>query len=1027
MGLLPLLVSVAPLLRCVPHAVAHMCSTTLRRTHRSVADYIAGGLCHAPLCCTEVLLGVRPTFGDPGDSSDCSSSFSPEIPPAALFSDNFYCAHAGAAHLWWSPVRAPPAVRYHLPASPALQAALGQLLRGCVPEGAELFRPHRTLGTLARAVLLAAPRMTPTFGADLLAALRAPAAAPLARLAPHVAELTFLLHALGLVRAPALLAAGVARVVVPYPADAPSRRAAAALRAPGVPVATVTGPDWREHALTATVSVSCSGTTGVAAQTPCHCVFYAPAALVPPATRARTLLAVRHYTPFEPVCPPAQAMLVAAAPAAAVTRCARFRTYLHARHFPATPPVVLAPTALVLDTAVWDAANGSRLVFALATGGSCSSSDEKGDGSATVALAPERLRVECHGACTLVVALRDAASRAAAVRVTLPHAVARERVAVAAHADGRRCVVHAPRAAPVPFCDAPARCLWPDAPLLAYTVRPSPEHRAWLRTVADLVLADAEHAAATRDPPAPFAAFKYTLCHLLRLWANDSRPHATSSPSSSSSSSSSSTPETAGTTTTVGNNGEEEDEEDTLVMLKCADATEAPLVLWVDRVVYSPAADALSVDVYHGTFRLAHDVNLVAFSGTQLAVTPAVRALWDAYLAWCAHPRHAPGTLPARFPRGNRQLDLASFRRATLQLPFPADPDAAFGAVERAQGRGNWYLAELEDRVAALLDGPLHRAVLDYLATRPDLAADGPERASVARLWRSITMHQVLRRLEPARGAVDPAHLFLTVPRFSLEDCLRTAQRASCAPTATAPTTDPALDTPGNPAQAPAPAPTSASSSTTASTTASSSPCSSSSPTSSSASSSGSSSPTSSSVSSPTASTCSPAGSVSSSFTCTPVSSPSSACCSDPESALPGAHHGTHPAFSSDDVAAALYRRGIGDDDDDDDYDDEDDEDDDYDDDVFFDRDDSRRPREPPRGTWAPLPPPPLPPPPLPPRCAAAAAPPVHACAHCGKTTGLQRCSRCRATYYCSVACQHADWPRHKTVCRRPAAGTNTK
>lgn len=368
-----------------------------------------------------------------------------------------------------------------------------------------------------------------------------------------------------------------------------------------------------------------------------------------------------------------------------------------------------------------------------------------------------------------------------------------------------------------------------------------------------------------------------------------------------------------------------------LVMLRCADTTEAPLVLWADRVVYSPAADTLALDVYHGSFRLAHDVNLVVFSGTQLTVTPAVRALWDEYLAWCAPPRAARGTLPARFPRGNRQLDLASFRRATLQLVFPADPDTAFAAVERARGRGNWCLAELEDRIAALLDGPLARAVLDYLAARPDLAAPGPERLSVARLWRSITMHQILRHLDPARGAFDPAHLFLTVPRFSLEDCMRTAQRAASTPAG-----DPTL---GTPAAAPSPSPSSSTSSPSSSSSSASCSCSSSSSSSSSSPSSLSSSPSSSSVSSPVSSPVAPArsppSSVSSSFTSSPVSSPSSACCSDPESALPGQQH--YPAFTGDDVAAALYRRGLGDDDDDDFYyDDEyfdDDDDDEYDDD----------------------------------------------------------------------------------------------
>ncbi|EFN51023.1 hypothetical protein CHLNCDRAFT_59342 [Chlorella variabilis] len=37
----------------------------------------------------------------------------------------------------------------------------------------------------------------------------------------------------------------------------------------------------------------------------------------------------------------------------------------------------------------------------------------------------------------------------------------------------------------------------------------------------------------------------------------------------------------------------------------------------------------------------------------------------------------------------------------------------------------------------------------------------------------------------------------------------------------------------------------------------------------------------------------------------------------------------------------------------------------------------------------------------------------------CGNTSGLRRCSRCRAVRYCSEACSHAHWKAHKAECRR--------
>ncbi|EFN51606.1 hypothetical protein CHLNCDRAFT_54991 [Chlorella variabilis] len=37
----------------------------------------------------------------------------------------------------------------------------------------------------------------------------------------------------------------------------------------------------------------------------------------------------------------------------------------------------------------------------------------------------------------------------------------------------------------------------------------------------------------------------------------------------------------------------------------------------------------------------------------------------------------------------------------------------------------------------------------------------------------------------------------------------------------------------------------------------------------------------------------------------------------------------------------------------------------------------------------------------------------------CGNTSGLRRCSGCRAVRYCSEACSHAHWKAHKIECRR--------
>lgn len=39
-------------------------------------------------------------------------------------------------------------------------------------------------------------------------------------------------------------------------------------------------------------------------------------------------------------------------------------------------------------------------------------------------------------------------------------------------------------------------------------------------------------------------------------------------------------------------------------------------------------------------------------------------------------------------------------------------------------------------------------------------------------------------------------------------------------------------------------------------------------------------------------------------------------------------------------------------------------------------------------------------------------------CRNCGEAfEKCKRCSVCKITYYCSVACQRADWPRHKATC----------
>lgn len=48
---------------------------------------------------------------------------------------------------------------------------------------------------------------------------------------------------------------------------------------------------------------------------------------------------------------------------------------------------------------------------------------------------------------------------------------------------------------------------------------------------------------------------------------------------------------------------------------------------------------------------------------------------------------------------------------------------------------------------------------------------------------------------------------------------------------------------------------------------------------------------------------------------------------------------------------------------------------------------------------------------------------PVCACPTCdGNNTELLKCSGCKVTYYCSTACQKADWKSHRTICKELAA-----
>ena len=43
-------------------------------------------------------------------------------------------------------------------------------------------------------------------------------------------------------------------------------------------------------------------------------------------------------------------------------------------------------------------------------------------------------------------------------------------------------------------------------------------------------------------------------------------------------------------------------------------------------------------------------------------------------------------------------------------------------------------------------------------------------------------------------------------------------------------------------------------------------------------------------------------------------------------------------------------------------------------------------------------------------------------CHHCHEVDGTKQCSRCRAAFYCSAACQRSAWKAHKVTCTKPPA-----
>ena len=65
---------------------------------------------------------------------------------------------------------------------------------------------------------------------------------------------------------------------------------------------------------------------------------------------------------------------------------------------------------------------------------------------------------------------------------------------------------------------------------------------------------------------------------------------------------------------------------------------------------------------------------------------------------------------------------------------------------------------------------------------------------------------------------------------------------------------------------------------------------------------------------------------------------------------------------------------------------------------------------------------PPPPPSPLVPLSTATATPPKPVCSKCGASPANLKCSRCKASWYCSSGCQREHWPVHKPGCG-PAAG----
>ncbi|CAE8615925.1 unnamed protein product [Polarella glacialis] len=51
---------------------------------------------------------------------------------------------------------------------------------------------------------------------------------------------------------------------------------------------------------------------------------------------------------------------------------------------------------------------------------------------------------------------------------------------------------------------------------------------------------------------------------------------------------------------------------------------------------------------------------------------------------------------------------------------------------------------------------------------------------------------------------------------------------------------------------------------------------------------------------------------------------------------------------------------------------------------------------------------------------------PVHSCAVCGISVGLQKCDRCRLAWYCSREHQKQDWPEHRSTCKSHGGATKS-